>query len=67
MPTLNPDTHACIGAGICTNTAPNVFELDETGMVRLRTIEVDPADVDDTNAAIAICPAQALAWAQSAS
>lgn len=63
---LNPDTQACIGAGICTNTAPAVFELDETGMVRLRTIEVDAADVEDTDAAIAICPAQALAWAQRA-
>ncbi|MBT2486738.1 MULTISPECIES: ferredoxin [unclassified Microbacterium] len=65
MPTLNPDTTGCIGAGICTNTAPTVFDLDDNGLVRLRTIEVDPADVEATDAAIAICPAQALAWAQS--
>lgn len=65
MPTLNPDTHACIGAGICANTAPTVFDLDDSGLVRLRTVDVDSADVEATEAAIAICPAQALAWAPS--
>ncbi|MHA7279788.1 ferredoxin [Arthrobacter sp. MDT2-2] len=64
MPTLNPDISACIGAGICTNTAPTVFDLDASGLVRLKTLEVDAADVDVTDAAIAICPAQALAWMQ---
>ncbi|MEU4455559.1 ferredoxin [Nocardioides sp. NPDC023903] len=63
MPTLNPDVSACIGAGICTNTAPSVFDLDTNGLVLLKTETVDPADVAAVDSAIAICPAQALRWA----
>ncbi|SEI15079.1 MULTISPECIES: ferredoxin [unclassified Leifsonia] len=65
MPSLNPDTNACIGAGICTNTAPTVFDLGADGLVRLRTTDVDTNDVPDTDAAIAMCPAQALSWSRS--
>lgn len=63
MPSLSTDTRSCIGAGICASTAANVFDLDADGLVHLRTVDVDPADVDAVEAAIAICPAQALAWA----
>lgn len=62
MPLLDTDTHACIGAGICAGTAPNVFDLDADGLVLLKTIDVDDNDADATESAIAMCPAQALRW-----
>ncbi|WP_200329024.1 ferredoxin [Leucobacter sp. L43] len=63
MSVLSTNVSACIGAGICANTAPEVFELDANGLVVIKTVEVEAAQVDSTDAAIAMCPAAALAWA----
>ncbi|MFF4256573.1 ferredoxin [Streptomyces sp. NPDC001663] len=61
------ETANCVGAGMCANVAPSVFDIDAgTGLVRVLTEAGDvPADqVGAVSDAIAVCPAQALQWAQ---
>ena len=52
----------CIGSGNCTKLAPEVFELDATGIVTFRTRSDDAPDIDRERLAEAcrVCPVDAL-------
>lgn len=57
------DRHACIGAGMCYNLAPEVFDLDdEEGKVLLRSDEgTMPSELEPAlGEAIALCPVAAI-------
>jgi ferredoxin len=54
------DRETCIGAGTCVNTVPDVFELDEQGLVRVIQPEFDPMLLAAVEDAVAICPVEAL-------
>lgn len=61
------ETASCVGAGMCANVAPSVFDIDSgTGLVRVLTEGGDvPAEqVGTVSDAIAVCPAQALHWVE---
>ena len=62
MPRVTSDVSACIGAGICANTAPGVFGVGTGGLVVILAADVRPEDIASARAAVEICPAQALAW-----
>ena len=52
----------CIGSGNCIKLAPEVFELDATGIVTFRTRGDDAPDIDRERLAEAcrVCPVDAL-------
>lgn len=56
------DRDACIGAGTCVNTAPDVFELDEEGLVRVLQPCFEPESLGAVEDAVAICPVEALSF-----
>ena len=55
------DPSACVGAGQCALVAPDVFDQDDDGTVRV--LESDPrgADLDAAIKAARLCPARAIA------
>jgi ferredoxin len=55
---IETDRDLCIGSGDCVDTAPNVFELDDEGKVRV--IDPDGDDVDVIVDAAANCPVTAI-------
>jgi ferredoxin len=59
------DQGACIGAGNCVLTAPDVFDQDEEGFVVL--LNDDPPDElhDDVRLAALRCPARAITVKES--
>lgn len=51
---------ACEGHGLCEQTAPQVYELDEEGYVRLRVDEIDASLEAAAAAGARVCPVAAL-------
>jgi ferredoxin len=58
------DREECIGAATCVNEVPAVFELDDEGIARVITPEVDEAMEAAVEDAVAICPVEALSIEQ---
>ena len=50
------DREVCMGAGVCEMTAPDVFELDDDGVLQVR----EPTDLADVETAVRVCPTVAL-------
>ena len=52
----------CIGSGNCIKLAPEVFELDATGIVTFRPLSNDAPDIDRERLveACRVCPVDAL-------
>jgi len=55
------DRETCQGYGNCTLTAADVFDVDEQGLVVLRTEEVPAGTEADVRQAVRECPVGALA------
>jgi ferredoxin len=51
------DRERCMGSGVCEMEAPEVFELDDDGVLQVR----QPADVSQVETAVRACPTGALA------
>lgn len=55
------DSTKCDAYGLCAETAPRLFELDDFGYATARAGGVVPDDQEDAaQAAIAACPVQAV-------
>lgn len=53
----------CIRCGVCQEVCPEVFDLGESGYVRIAVLPVYPADCVDE--AIKHCPAGCISWMDS--
>ena len=53
------DPDLCIGCGLCVNTVPNVFEMDEDKAVA-KAGAVDAADEDSVKQMVEDCPVNAI-------
>jgi ferredoxin len=53
-------TDRCISSGNCVNTAPELFEMDDDGMVRVLADSVDDVGLESAQRAAQICPVQAI-------
>jgi ferredoxin len=62
---VRADRQACIGSGACVDTAPEVFELDDEGLVHVLESEIDETLEAAVEDAVAMCPVEALALGQS--
>lgn len=51
---------ACEGHGLCQQAAPEVYELDEEGIVRLRHSEIEESLQAKAEAGARVCPVAAL-------
>jgi ferredoxin len=54
------DLSVCIGSGMCTSIAPDVFDLDRHGTLVLLTTEVGPEDAGGVRDAADCCPVEAI-------
>ena len=54
------DLGACRSYAICVGIAPDVFELDEDGVLVVLRSDVAPGDEDRVREAALACPTQAI-------
>ncbi|TPQ23406.1 ferredoxin [Streptomyces sporangiiformans] len=54
------DFDRCEGHGLCEQTAPEVFRLDDEGELHLTHEDVAPEDERAVAAAVRVCPVAAL-------
>ncbi|NEM05107.1 ferredoxin [Geodermatophilus normandii] len=52
------DRELCVGSGACEVLAPDVFEVDDDGAVRV--LQAEPDDEDAVRQAALQCPTRAL-------
>jgi len=55
---VNPDV--CSGCGLCAETCPKVFQLDDEGVARVIVEEVPPELEDQVKEAAEDCPDEAI-------
>ena len=51
---------ACIGCGACAAICPNVFELDDDGLSKVKIEQVSTENQSDTQDAAETCPTGAI-------
>ncbi len=61
MPSVKADRNRCDGYGNCSELAPNIFGVDEGGLVIVLRGEISQADMSAALGAVRSCPAGALA------
>lgn len=54
------DYNRCQGLGLCEATAPDYFEVQDDGSLTVLREEVDEADREIIEDAVATCPTEAL-------
>lgn len=64
MSGVQVDRERCVGSGVCESLAPEVFEIDDDGV--LQVLREDPAadQLDEVRDAVQSCPARALTLAE---
>jgi ferredoxin len=54
------DKDLCIGCGLCADTCPSVFVLEDDGKAAVKSEEVADADLADVKDAASVCPTEAI-------
>lgn len=54
------DRSRCCGYGLCAQMCPQVYKLDENGLVVLESDQVPPGLEEEAREGAAACPAEAL-------
>jgi len=57
---IEADTGVCIGSGNCVLTAPDLFDQDDDGIVRVLQAEPPGELEDEAQQAADRCPSQAI-------
>jgi len=57
---VRADRSRCCGYGLCAQLCPQVYKLDENGIVYLESDTVPPELESDAREGAAACPAEAL-------
>jgi ferredoxin len=55
------DRDRCVGSGACEALAPDVFEVDDDGVLVVHRAEPADDELPDVRDAVQACPIQALA------
>jgi len=64
MSRVQVDRERCVGSGVCESLAPEVFEIDDDGVLQVHHEEPSADELDDVQHAVQQCPARALALAE---
>lgn len=59
-PRVIVDRTLCVGTGMCTSIAPDLFELDDNGVLVLHEERITARAREEIDDAIACCPVEAL-------
>ncbi|WP_084223761.1 ferredoxin [Mycolicibacterium holsaticum] len=65
MGVVKADRSRCQGYGNCVLAAPQIFGVDDEGLVTVLRQNVSVDDVPDAQAAIRSCPVAAISFVQS--
>jgi ferredoxin len=57
---LTVDRDLCLSSGLCTGIAPDVLELDESGVLVVLDQHPGPESAEDVEEAVRACPVRAL-------
>jgi ferredoxin len=57
---ITADPARCADHGMCEALLPNVFQVDDTGVVRVAVEQVPDGDIADVRLAVDSCPVAAL-------
>ncbi len=60
MSRVQVDRERCVGSGVCESLAPEVFEIDDDGVLQVHREEPTADDMDGVRDAVQSCPARAL-------
>ncbi len=60
MPKVTIDKDLCIGCGLCVDTCPKVFELEDDGKAGVISQEAAAAEIGCAKDAAAMCPTEAI-------
>ena len=60
MAHIELDRNRCEGHGICTNVAPEHFELTDDGELRILSVDLMPEDLSSAREGVDVCPVRAL-------
>lgn len=61
MSRVQVDRERCVGSGVCESLAPEVFEVDDDGLLMVHREEPGDDQLDDVRDAVQQCPTRALA------
>jgi len=60
MPKVIVDKDLCIGCGLCADTCPEVFYLEDDGKAEVKSQEAATANLACSKDAAATCPTEAI-------
>jgi len=60
MPKVIVDKDLCIGCGLCADTCPEVFHLEDDGKAEVKSQEAAAANLACSKDAAATCPTEAI-------
>jgi len=64
MSRVQVDRERCVGSGVCESLAPEVFEIDDDGVLVVHRPEPADEELDGVRDAVQSCPARALELAE---
>jgi ferredoxin len=65
LKSVTVDENRCEGHGLCQDTAPDIFELNDDGVAVVRHQPIPPALARQAEAGVRVCPVAALRIAES--
>ena len=64
MSRIEVDRERCVGSGACEARAPDVFEVDDDGVLVVHRSEPADDELSDVQDAVQACPTRALSLAE---
>jgi len=64
MSRIEVDRERCVGSGACEALAPDVFEVDDDGVLVVHRSEPAAGELGDIQDAVQACPTRALSLAE---
>lgn len=64
MSRIEVDRERCVGSGACEALAPDVFEVDDEGLLVVHRPEPDADELGNVQDAVQACPTGALSLAE---
>jgi ferredoxin len=60
MPKASVDKDLCIGCGLCADTCPDVFHMEDDGKAGVKSQDAVKANIACAKDAVSTCPTEAI-------